>query len=83
VPHSAETGNGIKYSPPGSVIEVALYLNPYGLDISPIFIGLAKKRLPQFADHFFVYNSFYWIPPKKFDYVRTELVYVPGEYEKQ
>jgi SAM-dependent methyltransferase len=60
-----------------------IQLDPYGLDISSALVALAKTRLPQFADHFFVGNSFYWIPPRKFDYVRTELVYVPGEYEKQ
>ena len=24
-----------------------------------------------------------WLPPRRFDFVRTELVYVPAEYEKE
>jgi SAM-dependent methyltransferase len=60
-----------------------LQLDPYGLDLSARLIALAQQRLPQFADHFFVGNAFYWLPPIKFDFVRTELVYVPGEHERQ
>lgn len=63
--------------------ERGIHIDPYGLDISPRLIELAKKRLPQFADRFFVGNCFEWIPPRRFDFVRTELVYVPAEYEKE
>lgn len=62
--------------------ERGVAIEPYGVDISPRLVGLAKQRLPQFADRFFVANAFEWIPPLRFDYVRTELVYVPGEYER-
>ena len=58
-------------------------IKPYGLDISARLITLARKRLPQFADRLFAGNSFYWTPPLRFDFVRTELVYVPGEFERQ
>jgi SAM-dependent methyltransferase len=58
-------------------------IEPYGLDISEKLIQLAKKRLPQYADNFFVGNAFTWLPPMRFDFVRTELVYVPAECEKQ
>jgi hypothetical protein len=44
---------------------------------------MARERLPQYADHFFVANTWEWIPPLRFDFVRTELVYVPGEYERE
>jgi len=60
-----------------------VHIVPYGLDVSPRLIELAQKRLPQFADHLFVGNSFYWSPSIRFDFVRTELVYVPGEFEGQ
>ena len=63
--------------------ERGVRIDPYGLDISAKLVELAKKRLPRFADHFFIGNSFDWIPPWKFDFVRTELVYVPAEYEGQ
>jgi len=58
-------------------------IEPYGLDISEKLIMLARKRLPEYLDNFFVGNAFNWLPPRRFDFVRTELVYVPEEYEKQ
>jgi SAM-dependent methyltransferase len=61
--------------------ERGITIDPYGLDISPRLVQLARSRLPQVADHFFVGNAFDWILPIKFDYVRTELVYVPAEHE--
>lgn len=62
--------------------ERGFVIQPYGLDISRKLVDLARKRLPQVADHFFVANAREWIPPLRFDYVRTDLVYVPAEYEK-
>jgi SAM-dependent methyltransferase len=56
---------------------------PYGVDLSKKLVGLAKQRLPQYKSNFFVGNAFNWLPPRHFDFVRTELVYVPAEYEKQ
>jgi len=58
-------------------------IDPYGVDLSAKLVSLARARLPQFADHFFVGNAFDWVPPQRFDFVRTELVYVPAEHEKQ
>jgi SAM-dependent methyltransferase len=58
-------------------------IEPYGLDISEKLIELARKRLPQYADQFFVGNAMTWLPPQRFDFVRTELVYVPAECEEQ
>ena len=57
-------------------------IEPFGLDLSAALVDLAGLRLPKYSDHFFVGNSFYWNPPRRFDFVRTELVYVPGEYER-
>ena len=62
--------------------ERGIVIQPYGLDISRKLVQLARRRLPQVADHFFVGNAREWIPSLRFDYVRTELVYVPAEYEK-
>jgi SAM-dependent methyltransferase len=52
-------------------------IEPYGLDISEKLVALARQRLPEWQDRFFVGNALYWDPPFRFDYVRTELVYVP------
>jgi SAM-dependent methyltransferase len=57
--------------------ERGVRIEPYGLDISPDLAALAKRRLPQWADRIFVGNGIDWVAPMRFDYVRTELVYVP------
>lgn len=53
------------------------YVEPYGLDYSPALATLACRRLPRWADRVFVGNVVDWTPPFRFDYVRTEFVYVP------
>lgn len=67
-----------KWNSPRNII-----IEPYGIDISSKLVELAKNRLPQYKDNFIVGNAFYWTPSKRFDFVRTELVYVPAKYEKQ
>jgi Methyltransferase domain len=52
-------------------------LEPYGLDVSEKLAELARQRLPRWRDRIFVGNALFWEPPRRFDYVRTELVYVP------
>jgi SAM-dependent methyltransferase len=54
-------------------------IEPYGLDFAPAVAQLARKRLPQWADRIFLGNALTWDPPRRFDFVRTELVYVPEE----
>jgi SAM-dependent methyltransferase len=54
-------------------------IDPFGLDFSAELIALARQRLPAYADQLFVGNAWDWTPPRTFDYVRTELVYVPDE----
>jgi SAM-dependent methyltransferase len=49
----------------------------YGLDISERLADLARRRLPAWRDRIFTGNALVWDPPSPFDYVRTELVYVP------
>jgi SAM-dependent methyltransferase len=60
-----------------------IHIEPYGLDLSERLIELAKHRLPQYKDNFFVGNAFTWLPSRRFDFVRTELVYVPSEHEER
>ncbi len=53
---------------------------PYGLDYAPRLIEMARARLPQVRDHFFLGNAWDWMPRRRFDFVRSELDYVPQNY---
>ncbi len=57
--------------------ERGLSIVPYGVDLSEKLIELAKERLPAFKANLYVGNGWSWEGPVKFDYVRTEIVYVP------
>jgi SAM-dependent methyltransferase len=57
--------------------EAGRKIEPYGLEIAPGLAALARQRLPQWADRIFVGNAANWVPPRRFDYVRTGLDYVP------
>jgi len=52
-------------------------VEPHGLDLSPELADLARRRLPQWANRIFVGNAMTWLPPLRFDFVRTSLEYVP------
>jgi SAM-dependent methyltransferase len=54
-----------------------LGIEAYGLDISPELAERARGRLPAHADRVFVGNALGWMPPRRFDVVRTGLEYVP------
>ena len=59
-------------------LERGTRLEFYGLDISEELIALAKQRLPQWKDRFYVGNALYWEPTSKYRYVCVrELDYVP------
>jgi SAM-dependent methyltransferase len=58
-------------------------VQPYGLDISDKLAKVARQRLPQWRERIFVGNAFLWDPPARFDYVRTEMVYVPKSLRRQ
>jgi SAM-dependent methyltransferase len=60
-----------------------LAVDPYGVDLSEALVSLARMRMRDLADHFWVANAFTWTPPRTFDFVRTELVYVPAEREAE
>jgi hypothetical protein len=52
-------------------------IEPYGLEILPELAGLARQRLPQWADRIAIGNAIDWTPERRFDFVRTGLEYVP------
>lgn len=60
--------------------ERGIQITPYGLDIGPRLIKLARRRLPMYADHFFVGNARNWEPPRTFRYVYALYDAVPDEY---
>jgi len=52
-------------------------LEPHGIDFVPELIELARTRHPPFASNFAVANAWDWEPPREYDFVRTNLEYVP------
>jgi SAM-dependent methyltransferase len=58
-------------------------VEPYGLDFSPRLVELARSRLPQWAQRIFLGDALEWEPPRRFDFVRTELVYAPEERRRE
>jgi SAM-dependent methyltransferase len=54
-------------------------VEPYGLDFSPRLVALARSRLPRWADRIFLGDALEWESPRRFDFVRTELVYAPED----
>jgi SAM-dependent methyltransferase len=52
-------------------------LEPYGVEISARLATLARERCPQWADRIWTVNALHFVPPRRFDYVRTGLDYVP------
>lgn len=57
-------------------------IEPYGLDIAPELAELARRRLPHWADRIWVGNAIDWQPPRRFDWVRTGLEYVPRRRQR-
>lgn len=57
-------------------------IEPYGLDISPELAELARRRLPRWADRIFVGNANDWVAPRRFDFVRAGLEYVPPRRQR-
>lgn len=53
-------------------------IEPYGLDILPELVALARRRLPHWADRIATGNALEWVPDQPFDFVRTGLEYVPA-----
>lgn len=57
-------------------------VEPYGLDIAPELAALARRRLPAWAERIYVGNALDWLPPRRFDFVRTGLEYVPPRRQR-
>jgi len=57
-------------------------LAPFGVDQGTGLIVLARKRLPQFASHFWAANAWDWVPPRRFRYVYTMTDLVPDRLLK-
>jgi SAM-dependent methyltransferase len=59
--------------------ERGLAVEPYGVDISPALAGLARRRLPRWADRIWTGNAVDWRAPggMRFDYVHILLDCVP------
>jgi 2-polyprenyl-3-methyl-5-hydroxy-6-metoxy-1,4-benzoquinol methylase len=56
-----------------------LVIEPYGLDIVPEFVELARRRLPQWADRIDVGNIRTWQPQgDRFDFVLIRPEYAPA-----
>ena len=53
-------------------------VEPYGVEISAPIADLARRRCPQWADRIWTANVLNWRPPRRFDFVRTGLDYVPA-----
>ena len=53
-------------------------IEPYGVDLSPVMIDLAVRRLPHWRDRFWIGNILDWEAPRRFDVVHIQqLKYVP------
>jgi SAM-dependent methyltransferase len=59
--------------------ERGLAVEPYGVDLAPGLVELARRRLPRWADRIWLGNAIDWIPPGglRFDYVHVLLDCVP------
>jgi hypothetical protein len=53
--------------------ERGMQVEPYGVDLGPRLVELARQRLPQWADRIWAGNAIDWIPPdgRRFDYVHV------------
>jgi hypothetical protein len=58
-------------------------IEPYGLDLIPSLARLARERLPRWAGRIYDGNVMDWEPPFRFDFVRTELEYVPSDRRRE
>jgi SAM-dependent methyltransferase len=58
--------------------EELLLLRAYGIDFVPELVDLARRRFPGHDDSFVVGNAFLWSPGRQYDFVRTNLEYVPS-----
>ncbi len=58
--------------------ERSIDIEPFGLDVSPALVHLARERYPQWSEQLFAGDALTWNPPRRWDWVRTELWYADG-----
>ena len=58
-------------------------VEPYGIDLIDSLAALTRHRLPHWADRIFAGNIVDWRPPRRFDFVRTELEYAPPHQRRE
>lgn len=58
-------------------------VEPYGLDLAPELVELARRRLPEWDDRIFAGNALTWRRPRRFEYIRTGLDYVPAHRRRE
>jgi 2-polyprenyl-3-methyl-5-hydroxy-6-metoxy-1,4-benzoquinol methylase len=61
----------------GWALERGFTLRPHGIDLVPELVELARQRHPQHGASFSCANAFFWAPARTYDFVRTNLEYVP------
>jgi len=57
--------------------EEGFSIRPHGIDLVAELVELARERFPDHRDSFNVANALYWAPTRTYDFVRTNLEYVP------
>jgi trans-aconitate methyltransferase len=58
-------------------------VEPFGLDISEDLVARARERLPEWSDRLFVGNALSWQSGQRFDFIRTNVDYVPPHRRRQ
>jgi 2-polyprenyl-3-methyl-5-hydroxy-6-metoxy-1,4-benzoquinol methylase len=58
--------------------EAGFSLRPHGIDFVAELVALARVRVPADPEAFQVANAFEWQPTRRYDFVRTNLEYVPS-----
>lgn len=53
-------------------------VRPHGIDVVPELVELARARLPEHVSNLTVANVQDWEPDRAYDFIRTELTYVPA-----
>jgi SAM-dependent methyltransferase len=60
--------------------EAVFSVDRFGVDVSAELVAPARRRHPEWAERLFVGDAATWAPPRRWDYVRVELVYVGVVY---